>query len=69
MEIDIVRLGEPQSQEDKVARTSWVQCNICNKWRSLPQVHNPLQILPCPSNPFNCSQSFEHHDIHSSSSV
>ena len=33
-----------QSQKDKVARTSWVQCNICNKWRSLLQVQSPLQI-------------------------
>ena len=37
-------LGKLQSQKDKVARTSWVQCNICNKWRSLLQVQSPLQI-------------------------
>ena len=41
---ETVGLGKLQSQKDKVARTSWVQCNICNKWRSLSQVHSPLQI-------------------------
>ena len=47
--------GKLQSQNEKVAWTSWVQCNICNKWRSLPQVHSPLQIctiLPMQSSPF-----------------
>ena len=42
MESKVMTLWKLQSQEEKVARTSWVQCNICSKWRSLPQVHSPL---------------------------
>ena len=51
IESKVLGMGKLPSQKEKVAWTSWVQCNICNKWRSLPQVRtvhypsNPVQFI------------------------
>ena len=60
---EAVGLGKLQSQQDKVARTSWVQCNICNKWRSLLQVHGPpwiCTILPIQPSPLLTAKYLHH---------
>ena len=72
VESKVLGLGKLECQKEKVAWTSWVQCNICNKWRSLPQVHTPLQIrtiLPIQSGPLLTGKSPYHGRVHSSTSL